>query len=703
MKNNTTQRRIQILCGVFLYSTHSYAEVDQASSMQQLAPMVLQATSSDLTDLKTVAGATQKIDAQDFIQGRSATSADIFVAQAGIYAKSSGNEGTKISIRGSGINRATGAHASGLYVLLDDIPFTGPGGTPYELLEPLWLDHVEVYRGANGLDQGALALGGAINYWSKTGKNAPKLQLRYETGSHGWQKYALSSGQQQDAWDYYLSLQSTQYQGHQRHASGASQGIMANVGYQIHPHFDTRFYLRYRQTEHQTPGRLTQQHIHTDPEAANPQSLLYDAQRIQPGSTWLANQTRLQFDDGAMLQASVAYHHYPIDIQESLYRTSVEYADVTASLRYSQPYLLWGKDAVGKIILRSTTHRPDSGVKETLRFAHQGYAAGELTRKYSYRGSDNVLLLQQDVALPHQFWFTSSLASGYVRRESEVFYPATGGKRREQAWYWAPRIGLRFDANDDQHWYANLSRSVEPAHPWSMIWGSDQYFPEGSGAATGRQRAPIHLDAQQAWSVELGGAGESAWGNWQASVYRSVLQDELLSVQIASEPEVLIAESNASDTVHQGIELALHTPFATDWLGAKVALQQSYNYSDFRYQNDAVFAKNRLPGIPKHYYQAQLKWTWPMGVYSAITHEYASKIAVDYANTRDSKAYQVWGWALGYQAPSEKWQAWLDVKNLANRRYAAVVIPAYNDNGKDAARFSPAEGLSAYAGIALNF
>jgi Outer membrane receptor for ferric coprogen and ferric-rhodotorulic acid len=49
-------------------------------------------------------------------------------------------------------------------VTLDDLPFTGPGGTPYELLEPLWVDHIEVLRGANGLTRGALSLGGLINY-----------------------------------------------------------------------------------------------------------------------------------------------------------------------------------------------------------------------------------------------------------------------------------------------------------------------------------------------------------------------------------------------------------------------------------------------------------------------------------------------------------------------------------------------------------
>lgn len=43
------------------------------------------------------------------------TNEDVFKYQAGVYAKAANNEGVKLSIRGSGLNRSPGAHASGLY------------------------------------------------------------------------------------------------------------------------------------------------------------------------------------------------------------------------------------------------------------------------------------------------------------------------------------------------------------------------------------------------------------------------------------------------------------------------------------------------------------------------------------------------------------------------------------------------------------
>lgn len=87
----------------------------------------------------------------------------------------------------------------------DGLPLTGPGGTPYELKDPLWQSRVEVLRGANGFDQGALP-GGSVNYVTRTGYDAPKLQVRHEAGSRGYGQREISSGQVLGDADYYISL-----------------------------------------------------------------------------------------------------------------------------------------------------------------------------------------------------------------------------------------------------------------------------------------------------------------------------------------------------------------------------------------------------------------------------------------------------------------------------------------------------------------
>ena len=659
-------------------------------------------------DVKHIAGGTNFIAATELSQRHVSNLADVFEQQSGIYAQSAGNEGSKISIRGSGINRAPGAHASGTFTQLDGIALTGPGGTPYELLEPWWIDAVSVYRGANGFQQGALALGGAINYHSPTGQLQQGSRLRAEIGSYGAQKYMLSTGQKMGDLDYYFAVNHAQQDGFQDHAATASQGIMLNMGYQVQPNIETRIYARYRETEHQTPGRIRKSQLQQNDRQANSYNVSQNAQRIQPGSTWLANQTTWQISDQQRLDASLSYHQYPMDLQESPYRLQLNYSDITAQLNYSQHYEWAGKAMQTKLSLRSTEHRPSSVATETLRrdqeIDGQFFDAGTVMRRFRHTGSDQLLQLDQHIDWNDRTQIQLGLAGIYTERALKMLEPEVIDDARQRQWHIAPRLGLIYNINNELQAFAHLSRSIEPAHPWSMIWGSNKRFPSGFGAATGRQSTPVHLKTQMANSFEIGGRGDTHFGQWQLSYYYSDVKNELLSTEVKPENEpVYVAESNASATIHQGLEASLKSPiYQWDNFG-KIYFNQAYTWSDFHYKHDANMHKNELAGIPTHYYQAKLGFEHFSGWSIALNTEYASKMPVDYANSVYSDAYQIWGLQMAYEPLSEKWQAWLEVRNLSNEIYASTVTPGFNDAGLDAARYTPGQGFATYAGVEFKF
>ena len=647
--------------------------------------------------LARVPGASNVIDLAKVAQGRVGSTADVLAYQPGISAQSPSNEGTKVSIRGSGINRGPGAHASGIAVSLDGLPLTAAGGTPYELLEPLWLSRVEVLRGANGFERGALALGGAINYVSRSGRDAPGLELHYEAGSRGYQKRSLGYGGVQDTLDYYFSYTDTEFDGYQTHASGDGKGAMANIGWQINPDLQTRFYLRYRETNHETPGRLTRAQIRNDPRAANPANVAIDAKRPQPGSTWIGNMTTLQLDEDSSLQAGLVYHKYPMDLNESLYRQQLDYSNLNATLDYRRRHTLFGHDSVTTLGLR-VTHDLDADVRETLRLASNGYAAGTHTRDFSHHGTDSTLHLGNELQLSDALRVQTGLALVQTRRTVEVIWPRTDQRLNERDWDYAPRLGFTWQASPATQWFGNLSRSVEPAHPWSMIWGSNQYFAAGNGASTGRQRAPVKLDNQTATTLELGARGEGRIGRWELTGYYAHVNHELLSVEVVPVPNLFIAENNASPTVHRGIEAGLDS---TLWQGrtGRLSLRQAYTFSDFRYRHDDRFGDNRLPGLPMHFYQAELRYDHASGLYAAVNTEYASKVFVDYANSYRADNHLIFGSRVGFDAPTGRWQGWLELRNLGDRHYAATVTPGYDDGGRDVARSTPGEGFGVYAGL----
>jgi len=653
------------------------------------------------TRLAQVPGASNVVDMRRPLQGRVASNQDVLAYQPGVYAQSAGNEGVKISIRGSGINRAPGAHASGLYAMLDGLPLTGPGGKPYELLEPLWLDHVEVLRGANGFDRGALALGGAIDYVSHTGYDAPLLQVRYGMGSHGYRQRQVSSGQVLGDFDYYLSLTDARSDGYQDHTSSSSQGVVANFGYRFTPNLETRFYLRHRETENDLAGRVTRRSIEHDPRAANPTYVARDYNRDQPGSTFIGNKTTYYIDDDSSLQTGLVYHDYPMDLREGPNRLKVAYTDVSGTFDYKRRDTLWGLESHSTLGLRVTQHLPNAGASEFVRIPVNktaNYAPGTRIRNFTYQGSDSVLHLGNDLEIADDLWLTTGLAAIYTRRESAVTYPDGGGKTSLHDWDYAPRLGLRYQLNKDVQLFGNLSRSVEGPHPWSLIYSSNRVFGPDSGVATGAQREPIELRNQTATTLELGGRGDSALGLWSLAWYYAQVRHELLSV-LPDANATTPYELNASPTVHQGLEASLQsTLWSRDGVG-RLSLRQAYTFSDFHYRDDQRFGDNRLPGLPMHYYQGELRYDWPLGFFAAFNTQLVSKAAVDYANSYYADPYALFGATLGYNAPKDDWQAWVDMRNLTNQHYAATVTPGYDDKGLDAARSTPGEGLGVYFGV----
>ncbi|WP_426210827.1 TonB-dependent receptor family protein [Pseudomonas sp. TWR2-1-1] len=659
--------------------------------------------------LHDVPGASNVVDLTRVENGRTASNTDVLAYQPGVYAQSSGNDGAKVSVRGSGINRAPGAHGSGLYVMFDGLPLTGPGGTPYELFEPLWLSRAEVLRGANGFEAGALALGGSINYVTHTGYDAAPLQVRYEAGSYGYQKRQISSGQVLGDLDYYVALTDSDTDGYQDHTRGSSKGIAANVGYRFSPQLETRFYLRYRETDNELAGRVTKDQIKHHPRSANPVYVHGDYTRPQPGSTWLGNKTTMYLGDDSQLEIGLVYHDYPMDLHEGPNRLKVAYTDVSGTLNYKRRDTLFGLQSNTTVGLRNTKHLPNSGASEYVRIPignTAGYAPGTKIRDFSYQGSDTVLHASNDLELIPDLWLTTGMALIYTRRESDVSYPDSGAKVSQHDWDYAPRVGLRYEFNPNLQVYGNLSRSVEPPHPWSMIWGSPYRFPAGSGPATGQQSTPVALNNQTATTLELGTRGESWLGQWDLAWYYSAIRHELLSVETraATAGQVaIVGEANASPTVHQGFEAGLNSLLWERQAVGKVSLRQAYTFSDFHFRDDPRFGDNRLPGIPQHYYQAEIRYDHPQGFYAGLNTQVASRMAVDYANSYYASSYMLWGATLGYASPKQDWQTWLDLRNLTGERYAATVTPGYDDKGQDAARSTPGEGMGAYVGVSWSF
>lgn len=124
---------------LFIGQLHAAPVTESAEQKptSQLSTVVVQGARLDEnqraeTALKEVAGGVNYVDSAAVEKGRVSTSTDIFALQPGVIATQGGgsNDGTRISIRGSGINKGVGYFRAGIFYLFDGLPVSGPGGTP---------------------------------------------------------------------------------------------------------------------------------------------------------------------------------------------------------------------------------------------------------------------------------------------------------------------------------------------------------------------------------------------------------------------------------------------------------------------------------------------------------------------------------------------------------------------------------------------
>src|SRR5699024_3157854 len=121
-------------------------------------------------------------------------------------------------------------------------------------------------------------------------------------------------------------------------------------------------------------------------------------------------------------------------------------------------------------------------------------------------------------------------------------------------------------------------------------------------------------------------------------------------------------------------------------------------YSRFRFVNDPAFDDNAIPGIPEHFGRLELLYEHPSGFYFGPTIEVASAYYVDFANTLKTRDYTIYGLRSGYDNDNGL-SVYVDVRNLANKHYAANTNLIADAGGRDAAVFNPGLSRSVFAGV----
>ncbi len=630
--------------------------------------------------LQQIPGGSAVVPASEFETGKAVTIKDMLDYTAGVFAQSRVNEESRLSIRGSGLSRTF--HMRGIRLLQDGIPINlADGGSDFQDIDPLALQHVEVYKGANALQYGAATLGGAINFVTPTGYTTPFSAIRLDAGPDEFARAQFKTGDVVGSWDYFASLSQLRSDGFRQFSGQKNTRLNANAGLKINPQLETRFYVIHGDMNQELPGNLTKAQLAQDRSQANAASANSNSQRdflitrLANKTTWISDQG-VEYNAGVYAVDKNLYHPLSFGLIDQQNR---DFGTFGSRIAQGELAGLRHDTTVGFNLVR--------GVTEARIFNHTQGVRNSL-RSYEDQKSRNIELYGESrLHIRDNLQWITGLQWTHAKRTADDQFLSDGDDSYERRYaQFSPKLGILWQATDSLQLYSNLSRAFEPP----------------TFSETSPSRA---LNAQESTTFEVGGRGSLANVQWDISAYASRLSNEFVTFQLNPAMPGLTAILNADDTRHQGFELAAKGPVAQQLLNTADSLnwQLAYTAGRFRFNNDATYGNAAIPGIPEQYLRAKLDYKHPSGVSISPNIEYVPQgYFVDLRNTFSTDPYTLFGLSASWKA-SEHVKVFVDARNLTDKTYAATSGVIVNANGADTAQFAPGEGRSVYAGVEIKW
>lgn len=658
-----------LAAALLLAATPAFAD-DSAGDADNGAIIVVGRADADPAQAAAAStpGGTDIVRYEDYADKSPASLRDVLAFSPGVYLQPRYGQEVRISIRGSGISR--GYHMRGLALLQDGIPINlADDNGDFQELEPIFFDHLEVYRGANALRFGSGTLGGAVNGVTPTGRTAPGLFVRADAGSFSTARSLVSAGVQDGAVDGWAAISADTSNGDRGHARRSSVRFHGNVGLELSPAISTRFYASANNINQQLPGALTAATTLSAPRTGSyvgNQARDIDSIRLQNRTTIATGAGTLEL--GAFYNVKSLYHPiFQVVDQEGEDRGAFFRFD--AGQHGALAFTLGGEIRAGGIASKRFVNL--NGNRGALTFqADQAARTANLYAEARVTPMAGLTLIAGGI-----------YADGW-RTQHELFNSFAGGARdvraRAEFSEFSPKFGLLFEPSNSVQIFANYSRSAE--------------FPGFIELAQVSQFVPVA--AQTAWTAEVGTRGDMGIIHWDVTAYRADIKGEMLQYVVSA--DIPASTFNAGRTRHQGVEIGLDIQ-PNDWL----RLRQTYTYSDFRFRGDVQFGNNRLPVVPRHAYRAELRLGGD-ALHIAPNVEWMPKGAMaDYANTTRTPGYALIGLSGGAQV-MRGLDLFVDARNLTGKK-AIGDISAVITATAASAIYYPVEGRAVFGGFRVRF
>lgn len=632
--------------------------------------------------LDRIPGGVSLVGPEELRESRVTTVKDALDFVPGVFAAPKyGQEDARLSIRGSGLSR--NFHLRGVRLLIDGVPTNqADGGGDFQEIDPQAFSHVEIYRGANALQFGAASLGGAVNFVSPTGRSQPGSLLRTEIGSYQTLRSQAAYGAAAGAFDYYVTPTYSHSLGYRDHSDQDYRRLNGNVGYRPTDSIETRFYVSANSINQAIPGSVTRNIAFAQPNSTVGTSFSANTKRNMD-SVRLNNKTTILTDNG-----EVSFGVFYVD-KALFHPLSFAVIDNQENNYGSYARMLHALDLAGNKLELIAGFNYFGGKNHAKQKANNGGSPGALSNNLEEKSNTGEVYGEAAYYIRPDIAVIAGLQGMITERNLVDLFPANGNDSGSRDYASLnPKAGLRWDVQPGWQVFGNYSFASEPPT-----------FSELNPSAT---PGFATLAPQKSQTLEIGTRFRNKDHALELSVYRAHVQDELQLIDAGGGSTFAL---NINDTIHQGVELGGET---TLWRGLMVendrlSLRAAYTFSNFRFDNDARFGDNALPGAPRHYLRAEMRYGRAAGWFIAPTLEWVPEAYhVDNANTVKTAAYALWGLRGGYQMEQGGPRFFVEGRNLLDKTYIASTSAATTATATSAV-FNPGDGRAVYAGVEWRF
>ncbi|QQQ30035.1 TonB-dependent receptor [Chryseobacterium indoltheticum] len=592
----------------------------------------------------------------------------------------------RVSLRGSTLRSPFGVRNVKVY--LDDFILSDASGNTYfNVISPELIDRMEIYKGPESGDYGAVT-GGTVLLKTKSSDN---LSTNLSTGSYGTFNQSFNFSKQ--IGKHFLEVFQNYYQtdSYREQSKVKRKQIFIKDNFQYSEKGILKGMLMYSDLDYQTPGGLTLEQRNADRKQARPKTATLPGAEEQNAGirnkmilAGLSNEYQLNnnFSHFILVQGSYVDFENPfITNFENRFeknfalRTHFNYEKNWDKI--SLAYRLGFEGGINDIFVKNYDN-------------NKGFE-GNPQNFDQIKNTSGFYFLSQKLNINEKLFSDISISLNSNSYDWERLYPRTENGKIHFKNQWLPNFGVTY--------------LLEKGFSVRGKIGKGNSAPTNEEIRSSTQEFNVNLNPEYGWNKEVGIRKQFANSFFvEANYFDFQLNDAIVRRQNEGGQEYFV---NSGKTVQKGFEVLLESKNfdLKNNFFSQLKFRFSGSFYDFKFknyqQNQNDFSGNDLTGVPGTTINSLLNFTFFKKLAVDYSHFYTSKIHLNDANSVWSNSSLVGNIQFRFPVDFEKTRVnlYLQVQNLYNEDY----VLGFDINAFGNRYYNPAAKRNFILGMKVDF